>query len=130
MRNQHNSMNILINILVGFITLFHLYVVWIEMFAWTTAGPKTFRGVPKEMFPKTKAMAGNQGLYNGFLVAGLIWSFLISDPIWAENVKLFFLSCVAIAGIYGAYSVQKTIFFFQGLPALITIALILFSDIL
>lgn len=120
-------MQIIIQIIVILLAVFHSYILWMEMFAWETVGRKTFRSMPKELFPKTKSMAANQGLYNGFLVAGLVWSLLISNPEWAKNVQLFFLSCIAIAGIYGGYSVQKTIFFFQGLPAIVAIALILLS---
>lgn len=113
-------------ILIGFIAFLHVYFLYFEMFAWTTMGPKVFRGFPKELFAKTKAMAANQGLYNGFLAAGLIWTFFISAIAWQENVAIFFLSCVAIAGIYGAFSVTKKIFFIQALPAIITILLLLF----
>ncbi len=114
-------MLLLSQILIGLVGLIHLYIVWLEMFAWTTRGRKVFRGFPKNLFEPTKSMAANQGLYNGFLVAGLIWSFLIGDPEWSKNVALFFLSCVAVAGIYGALSVQKTIFFVQTVPALLAI---------
>ena len=99
------------------------------MFAWTTKGPKVFRGFPKELFPKTVAMAANQGLYNGFLAAGLIWSLIISDTTWSQNVSLFFLACVAVAGIYGSMSIGKKIFFVQALPAIIGIILILVARV-
>lgn len=118
-------MEIVISILVTIITLFHLYIMWFEMFAWETRGPKIFRNFPRELFPKTKALAANQGLYNGFLAAGLIWSFFITDVVWHTNVLLFFLGCVAVAGLFGAATASKKIFFVQALPALITIALIL-----
>lgn len=114
-------MTILSKILIGFVAIIHLYIVWLEMFAWTTRAKKVFRGVPAEMFEKTKQMAGNQGLYNGFLAAGLIWSLLICDAHWSFNVALFFLSCVFIAGIYGAITVQRTIFYVQSVPALLAI---------
>ncbi len=70
-------------------------------------------------------MAANQGLYNGFLAAGLIWTFFITNMEWRQNIALFFLGCVAVAGCYGAYSVSKKIFFIQGLPAIIAIVLVL-----
>lgn len=114
-------------IVIGLVAFIHLYILWFEMFAWETRGPKVFRGFPKDLFPKTKAMAANQGLYNGFLAAGLIWSFLISDPIWSSNVALFFLGCVAVAGIYGAATADKKIIFVQTVPAVIGILLVLFS---
>ncbi|MBU2948480.1 DUF1304 domain-containing protein [Zobellia uliginosa] len=114
-------------ILIGLIAFLHLYFLYFEMFAWTTKGRKVFKKFPKELFEPTKPMAANQGLYNGFLAAGLIWSLFITNIKWQANVALFFLGCVAIAGIYGALSVEKKILYVQALPALITIGLILFS---
>jgi len=120
-------MEIFIKIIIGVVALLHLYFLWLEMFVWTTRGKKVFTSIPKDMFEKTKSMAANQGLYNGFLSAGLIWTFFISDPIWSKNIAFFFLGCVLVAGLYGAYSVHKKIFFVQGLPALIGIVLLLLS---
>lgn len=97
------------------------------MFAWTTKARKVFTSFPSELFEPTKVLAANQGLYNGFLAIGLIWSYFIQDPIWSKNVALFFLGCVLVAGAYGAYSVDKKIFFVQGLPALIAIVILLLS---
>lgn len=119
-------MDILIDILIGLVAFLHLYFLWFEMFAWTTRGPKIFRSFPKDLFEPTKALAANQGLYNGFLSAGLIWSFFIENAEWKTNVALFFLICVAIAGIYGALTASKKIFFVQALPALTAILLMLF----
>ena len=118
-------MEMAIKVFIGLVALLHLYFLYFEMFAWTTKGPKIFRGFPKDLFVPTKSMAANQGLYNGFLAAGLIWTFFISDFNWKDNIALFFLGCVAVAGIYGALTVTKKIFFIQALPALIAIALIL-----
>jgi putative membrane protein len=118
-------MGILIKILIGLVAFLHLYFLWLEMFAWATKGPKVFKTIPAAQFAATKAMAGNQGLYNGFLAAGLIWGLLITNPEWQHHVCLFFLACVAIAGIYGAATVSKRIFFIQALPALVTIVLLL-----
>ena len=118
-------MELLTQILIGIIAFLHLYIMYFEMFAWTTLGRKVFRNFPKDLFEPTKAMAANQGLYNGFLAAGLIWTFFIGNLEWKFYVSLFFLSCVAIAGIYGALTASKKIFVVQALPALITIALIL-----
>ena len=111
-------------VLTALVALEHLYILWIEMFAWETKGKKTFKTIPEELFAPTKGLAANQGLYNGFLSAGLIWSFLISDINWAANVRLFFLACVAIAGIYGAITSTKKIFFVQALPAIIALAFV------
>ncbi|UOY09143.1 DUF1304 domain-containing protein [Muricauda sp. SCSIO 64092] len=114
-------------IIVVVVALLHFYFLWLEMFAWTTRGPKVFKKFPKELFEPTKSMAANQGLYNGFLVAGLVWSLLIEDPDWSRNIALFFLGCVVVAGIYGALSVSKKIFYIQGLPALLGIVAFLLS---
>lgn len=122
-------MEIAAKIVIGIVALFHIYIMWLEMFAWTTKGPKSFKKFEKELFPKTKALAANQGLYNGFLAAGLIWTFFICNKEWNFNISIFFLSCVAIAGIYGALTADKKIFFVQALPALIGIGLLVFSPI-
>ena len=118
-------MEIVIKILIALVTLLHLYFLYFEMFAWTTTGRKVFRGYPKEFFHSTKTLAANQGLYNGFLAAGLIWTFFISDRIWRDNIALFFLACVVVAGVYGAFTADKKIFFVQALPALVAVILIL-----
>ncbi|HXA01486.1 MAG TPA: DUF1304 domain-containing protein [Cytophagaceae bacterium] len=118
-------MKIIIEILVGFVALEHLYILWMEMFAWETKGKKVFKKFPAELFSQTKSLAANQGLYNGFLSAGLTWTFFIDDKIWQTNISIFFLGCVAIAGIYGALTADKKIFFVQAMPAIITLILIL-----
>ncbi len=93
------------------------------MFQWTKPlGMKTFRN-DAEFAKRSAVLAANQGLYNGFLAAGLIWSAIASGN-EALHLKIFFLSCVAIAGIYGGYSANKKIFFIQALPALIALALV------
>ena len=107
-------------ILIAFVAIEHLYILYMEMFAWETLGRKTFKGaLPDDMFKPTKTLAANQGLYNGFLSAGLIWSLFICDGVWSANIALFFLGCVAVAGIYGALTASKKIFFVQALPAII-----------
>jgi putative membrane protein len=109
--------------IVALIGLLHCYFLWLEMFAWTTRARKVFTTFPKELFVPTKAMAANQGLYNGFLAAGLFWSLFITDTTWAANVSLFFLACVFVAGLYGGISVSKKIFLVQGLPAVVGLIL-------
>jgi putative membrane protein len=116
-------MNIITEIFIALIALIHCYILWLEMFAWETRGKVVFKNALKpELFTPTKSLAANQGLYNGFLAAGLVWSLLISDPIWQTNIATFFLACVAIAGMYGALTADKKILFVQTIPA--TIALI------
>ncbi|TLP75432.1 DUF1304 domain-containing protein [Maribacter sp. ACAM166] len=105
--------------ITALVALMHIYFLYLEMFAWTTKGRKVFIHFPQDLFEPTKQMAANQGLYNGFLAAGLIWSFFISTPVWSANIALFFLGCVVVAGIYGGYSVSKKIFLIQSVPALI-----------
>ena len=118
-------MEIVTKILIGIISFEHLYFMYFEMFAWETMGKKTFKSLPEHLFKPTKGLAANQGLYNGFLAAGLFWTFLISDTTWSKNIALFFLTFVAVAGIYGAFSASKRIFYIQALPAIIAIICIL-----
>jgi putative membrane protein len=110
-------MNTFSQIIVVFIAIVHVYILWLEMFAWLTRGPKVFKSIPPDLFEKTKVLAANQGLYNGFLAAGLFWSLLISDATWSKNVAIFFLGCVLVAGIYGAMTASKRILFVQAIPA-------------
>ncbi len=118
-------MNSVVNGLVGIIAVLHLYFLYLEMFAWTTPkGLKVFRN-DADFAQKSAVLAANQGLYNGFLAAGLIWS-MLSAGNEALHLKIFFLSCVAIAGIYGGYSANKKIFFIQGLPAILVLAATIF----
>lgn len=117
------------HILTALVALIHIYILWLEMFAWTTRGKKVFKNFPKHLFEPTKALAANQGLYNGFLAAGLIWSFFITDIAWLMNVRYFFLGCVAVAGIYGAATADKKILFVQAVPALAAIVAVMLSSL-
>lgn len=119
-------MNTVSQLIIGFIAILHLYILWLEMFAWTTRAKKVFKTIPKDQFEKTKVLAANQGLYNGFLAAGLIWSLLICDITWSQNVAIFFLGCVLVAGIYGALTASKRIFFVQAVPAILGLLSLLF----
>jgi len=118
-------MSIVSIILVALIALLHAYICWFEMFAWESRGPKVFATLPKDLFAKTVTMAGNQGLYNGFLVAGLLWSLIIQDPDWSANIAIFFLLCIAVAGAYGAATVGRRILVVQTVPAVLAILSIL-----
>ena len=109
----------------GFIAIAHLYIMWFEMFQWVSRGPRIFEALPQEIFEPTKAMAANQGLYNGFLAAGLLWSLTIQDLHWQSNVAICFLLFVLIAGIYGALTVSKKILYVQTLPAIVGVAAVL-----
>ncbi|PHR70438.1 MAG: hypothetical protein COA67_08285 [Lutibacter sp.] len=115
-------MNTLQISIIAIVALLHIYFLVLEMFLWTKPkGIKTFGLKSKEFAEETKVLAANQGLYNGFLAAGLIWSILSKDM----YVAIFFLSCVIIAGIYGAYSTKKIkLFYIQSIPAIIGLVLL------
>jgi len=112
--------------IIALVAFEHIYFMILEMFYWTKPkGLKTF-GLTKEKAENSKVLAANQGLYNGFLAAGLIWGIIDTDHFF--SISIFFLSCVAIAGIYGAYSTKnKRLFYIQALPAIIALVLIHFN---
>lgn len=114
-------------ILIALVAIEHLYILYIEMFAWETKGKATFKSLPVDLFTPTKALAANQGLYNGFLAAGLLWSLCIENVEWSFNIAIFFLLCVIIAGVFGAVTASKSIFLKQGLPALIALLFLILS---
>ena len=119
-------MSLLALILTALVALLHVYILVLEMFLWTTPyGRRVFRLSP-EMAAATKVLAANQGLYNGFLAAGLFWGLWLGSG--GEDVRLFFLLCVLAAGIYGGLTASRRILVVQGLPALIAAALTLLSN--
>lgn len=119
-------MSIIAAVLVALVALLHVYILVLEMVLWTgPRGQKAF-GLTPEFARQTKALAGNQGLYNGFLAAGLIWSLLHPLPEFAWQIALFFLTCVAVAGIYGAATASRRIFFIQTVPAVIAMLAVVF----
>ncbi len=114
------------DILIGLIAILHVYILVLEMFLWTKKRTRKVFGISFEEAQKTKILAGNQGLYNGFLALGLFWSLMHSDLIFAIQLKIFFLSCVAVAGLYGGLTVGKRIIFVQAAPAILALGLVLF----
>ena len=115
-------MALLGNIIVGLVALLHVYILILEMFLWDKpAGMKAFRQT-KESAAVTKVLAANQGLYNGFLAAGLFWGLSLGTA--GHDVKVFFLGCVLIAGLYGAATASKKILYIQALPALLGLILL------
>ena len=113
-------MLILAHVLVVLVALLHVYFLILEMFLWTKPlGMKTFRNSP-EKAETTRVLAANQGLYNGFLAAGLLYYLYLGH--W--QVVMFFLHCVLVAALYGAYSVNKRIFIVQGIPAIAAILVV------
>jgi putative membrane protein len=103
------------NILIALVAALHLYFMYLEMVAWDRPlGRKVFRMTP-EFWAASKALAANQGLYNGFLVAGLVWGLWLGEAGFA--VETFFLACVVVAGLFGAATVSRRILYVQALPA-------------
>lgn len=117
-------MSAIADVLVAIVALLHAWFLVLEMFLWTKPlGLKTFRNT-LEHAQASATLAANQGLYNGFLVAGLVWGLASSSPDQAFAVKTFFLSCVVVAGSFGAITVSKRIFFVQALPAILALGLL------
>ena len=113
------------NIVVGLIAVLHVYILVLEMFLWDKPrGMKAFGNSPAAA-AATKVLAANQGLYNGFLAAGLFWGLSLGTA--GTSIKVFFLLCVLIAGLYGAATASRKILFIQAIPAAIGLALVLLS---
>jgi putative membrane protein len=111
-------------VLVALVAIEHLYFLVLEMFLWTKpAGLRAF-GQSREQAEASRVLAANQGLYNGFLAAGLIWS-LVAPPELARPLRLFFLGCVIAAGLYGGVTASRKILVVQALPAALALALVL-----
>ena len=117
-------MNAIANILVALVAVLHGYFLILEMFLWTKPlGLKTFRNSP-EKAADSAVLAANQGLYNGFLAAGLTWGLVQPSPGFAFQIKVFFLLCVIVAGVYGAATVSRRILLVQAMPAAIALVLL------
>ncbi|HKE46935.1 MAG TPA: DUF1304 domain-containing protein [Rhodanobacteraceae bacterium] len=110
------------NGLVGVIALLHLYFMALEMFFWTKPLGRRAFGLTAEFAEASKKLAANQGLYNGFLAAGLVWGLSLGDAGYA--IKLFFLGCVVVAGVFGAMTVSRKILWVQALPAAAALAMV------
>ena len=120
-------MNMLINFLVGFIAIAHIGFLYLEMFLWNTPkGHKIFKLDPA-FAEQSATLASNQGLYNGFLAAGLIWSLMAPSSDFGFQLKIFFGSCVLVAGLYGWMTVSKTILYAQVIPGALLLVLLLVS---
>ena len=115
----------LANVIVGLVALLHLYFLVLEMFLWDKpAGLRAF-GHTREAAAASRVLAANQGLYNGFLAAGLIWG--LARGAAGTDIKVFFLGCVLIAGVYGALTASRKILYVQALPAAIALVLVMLS---
>ena len=117
-------MSIIAKILVALIALEHVYFLVLEMFLWEQPRTRKAFGMSVEQAGHSKVLAGNQGLYNGFLVAGLVWS-LLAPAAYAKELAIFFLACVLVAGVYGGFTANKRIWLLQALPAAIALAAVL-----
>jgi len=116
--------NAIANLLVALVAALHVYFLVLEMFLWTKPlGLKTFRNSP-EKAADSAVLAANQGLYNGFLAAGLFWGLVQGTPAFAFQIKMFFLLCVIVAGVYGAATVSRRILFVQAAPAALALVLL------
>ncbi len=113
-------MEAIASILVGLVALLHAYFMVLEMFLWTRPQGRRAFGLSQEFAEQTRALAANQGLYNGFLAAGLLWGLVANEN--ATALRVFFLSCVIVAGVYGGMTVSKKIVWIQALPAGLALA--------
>jgi putative membrane protein len=119
-------MTLLAAILVGFVAVLHLGFLVLEMFLWNTPRGRASFGTTPAFATESATLAANQGLYNGFLAAGLVWGLIAADPVGLQ-AKVFFLACVIVAGLYGAATVNKRILFIQAIPAALALAAVLLS---
>jgi putative membrane protein len=108
-------------ILVGLVALEHIYILVLEMFLWTTPRARRTFGTTPEFAQESRVLAANQGLYNGFLAAGLIWGLLHPEPQIGTQMQIFFLLCVLISAIYGGMTAKRSILLSQGGPALLAL---------
>ena len=118
-------MIIVSKILVALVAIEHLYILYLEMFLWTTTRARRVFGTTKADAETSKVLAANQGLYNGFLAAGLIWGLLHPNPNFGVQVQLFFVLCVLVAALYGGFTAKRQILYVQGGPALLALISIL-----
>ena len=109
------------SILIAVVAILHLCFLVLEMFLWEKDVGRKIFSMSTEQAKQTSVLAKNQGLYNGFLVAGLIWTFFIQDPGFQESARVFFLSCVIAAGVYGAFTAKRSILYYQAMPAILAL---------
>ena len=118
-------MELIAKLLVALLGLLHVYIMWLEMFQWTSKRGRRAFGTTAEFAEASKVLAANQGLYNGFLAAGLFWGLSLGAA--GRPIEIFFAGCVLVAGLYGAATASRRILFVQALPAALTLAALLFS---
>ncbi|MEU5538176.1 DUF1304 domain-containing protein [Streptomyces sp. NPDC020362] len=120
-------MEIVANVLVGLVAVLHAYILVLEMFLWQKKPGRGLHGFDPEMARATAPLAANQGLYNGFLAAGLVWGLVAGDPT-GLRVRVFFLSCVVVAGVFGGLTANRRILFAQALPGGLALAAVLVAS--
>ncbi|MEU7015889.1 DUF1304 domain-containing protein [Streptomyces sp. NPDC046385] len=113
-------------VLVSLVAVLHVYILVLEMFLWERAPGRKLSGFDADLARATAPLAANQGLYNGFLAAGLIWGLFAGDPI-AFQVKVFFLGCVVVAGVYGGFTANRRILLAQALPGALALGAVLLA---
>ena len=112
---------------MALVAIEHVYILYMEMFLWTTPRVMKTFGTTQEFATASKSLAANQGLYNGFLAAGLAWGVVNPTPAFGHQIQLFFLVCVIVAAIYGSITAKRSILYVQGGPALIALIAVLAS---
>ncbi|MEU1892986.1 DUF1304 domain-containing protein [Streptomyces pristinaespiralis] len=117
-------MTVTANALVGLVAALHAYILILEMFLWERGPGRSLFGFDRDMARATAPLAANQGLYNGFLAAGLVWGLIAADPA-GRQVQIFFLSCVVVAGLYGGFTANRRILVAQALPGALALTAVL-----
>ena len=118
-------LNQVANVFVALMALLHVYILVLEMFLWTTPRGRRAFGTTQQFAEQSKVLAANQGLYNGFLAAGLLWGLTLGPA--GYGVKLFFLACIVVAGLYGGFTATRKILYIQAIPAAVTMGFVLLA---
>ncbi len=114
-------------LLVAIVALLHIYIAWFEIFAWVERGPKVFSTLPADLFPATTQLAANQGVYNAFLAAGLIWALMVPDRTWQRRIAACFLLFVFLAGAFVAITIELRPGLFQMVPSAAALIALIFD---
>jgi putative membrane protein len=120
-------MSTLASIVIAIIALMHVWFLILEMFLWDKPTGRRAFGLTAEFAAQSKVLAANQGLYNGFLAAGLFWGLILGGTVEGMHVKIFFLACIVVAGLYGGFTATRKVLWIQAVPALLGLALVFLS---
>ncbi|BBI31407.1 DUF1304 domain-containing protein [Cohnella abietis] len=115
-------------ILAGIVALEHVYILIMEMFLWTSPSTRQRFGTSESFAKDTKSLAANQGLYNGFLAAGLVWGLLHPNTTFGYQIQIFFLVCVLVAAVFGGFTAKRSILIVQGVPAAAALIFVLLAQ--